>query len=109
MDQRIHLTVNGREHHLDIPTQRLLVDCIRYDLGLTGTKEGCSVGVCGSCTVLLDGEMVASCLVLAVTPGGWCSSSLKWLCLGMCSGKCWSVSAGSMQHLGSEHPWGHRR
>ena len=43
------------------------------------------------------------------TPGGWCSSSLKWLCLGMCSGKCWSVSAGSMQHLGSEHPWGHRR
>ena len=48
----------------------MLVDCLRYDLGLTGTKEGCSVGVCGACTVLVDGQMVASCITLAVTADG---------------------------------------
>jgi carbon-monoxide dehydrogenase small subunit len=66
----IHLTVNGKEHRIQVPTQRLLVDCLRYDLGLTGTKEGCSVGVCGACTVLLDGKMVASCIMLAVAADG---------------------------------------
>ena len=45
MNQRIELTVNGAAHQLEIPANRLLVDCLRYDLGLTGTKEGCSVGV----------------------------------------------------------------
>ena len=66
MDQQIRMTVNGTEHQLEIPARRLLVDCLRYDLGLTGTKEGCSVGVCGACTVLIDGEMAASCITLAV-------------------------------------------
>ena len=42
---------------MDVPSQRLLIDCLRYDLGLTGTKEGCSVGVCGACTVLMDGVL----------------------------------------------------
>ncbi len=70
MDQTIHLKINGKEHELNIPTHRLLVDCLRYDLGLTGTKEGCSVGVCGACTVLLNGKMVASCLTLAVSADG---------------------------------------
>ena len=70
MEQTVHLKVNGKEHELTIPTQRLLVDCLRYDLGLTGTKEGCSVGVCGACTVLLDGKMVASCISLAVAAEG---------------------------------------
>jgi carbon-monoxide dehydrogenase small subunit len=46
------------------------VDFLRYDLGLTGTKETCSVGVCGACTVMLDGKMVSSCLVLAVRVDG---------------------------------------
>ena len=46
------------------------MDCLRYDLGLTGTKEGCSVGVCGACTVLINGEMSASCLKLAVAADG---------------------------------------
>ena len=70
MDQQIRLTVNGIEHQLEIPARRLLVDCLRYDLGLTGTKEGCSVGVCGACTVLIDGEMAASCITLAVAADG---------------------------------------
>ena len=70
MNQIIHLKINGKESELNIPTQRLLVDCLRYDLGLTGTKEGCSVGVCGACTVLLNGKMVASCITLAVSIDG---------------------------------------
>ena len=70
MNQRITLTVNGASHELEVPARRLLVDCLRYDLGLTGTKEGCSVGVCGACTVLVDGKMTASCLLLAATLDG---------------------------------------
>ena len=70
MNQSITLTVNGAQHELEVPARRLLVDCLRYDLGLTGTKEGCSVGVCGACTVLINGDMVASCITLAVAADG---------------------------------------
>ncbi len=70
MDKTIHLKVNGKDHDLTVPAQRLLVDCLRYDLGLTGTKESCSVGVCGACTVLLNGKIVASCISLAVAADG---------------------------------------
>ena len=70
MDQSIQFRVNGTDHQLQVPARRLLVDCLRYDLGLTGTKEGCSVGVCGACTVLIDGQMIASCITLAVAVDG---------------------------------------
>ena len=70
MNYKVRLKVNSTDYELDIPARRLLVDCIRYDLGLTGTKEGCSVGVCGACTVLIDGEMAASCITLAVAVDG---------------------------------------
>ncbi len=70
MNHQIQLKVNGINHQLDVPARRLLVDCLRYDLGLTGTKEGCSVGVCGACAVLLNGEMIASCIALAVAADG---------------------------------------
>ena len=70
MDKKIKFRVNGTEHEVEVPTNRLLVDLLRYDLGLTGTKEGCSVGVCGACTVLIDGEMVSSCIALAVFADG---------------------------------------
>lgn len=66
----VRLRVNGKDHALRIPSYRLLLDCLRNDLGLTGSKEGCSVGVCGACTVLVDGTMVSSCLYLAVMADG---------------------------------------
>src|SRR5438105_2198008 len=68
--QQITLTVNGRRYDVEVPTTRTLIDCIRYDLGLTGSVEGCGVGVCGACTVWLDGKMVSSCIYLAVQANG---------------------------------------
>ena len=66
----MNITVNGREHNLEVPARRTLVDLLRYDLNLTGTKEACSVGVCGACTVLIEGRMVASCITLALQISG---------------------------------------
>jgi aerobic carbon-monoxide dehydrogenase small subunit len=66
----IALTVNGVERELEVETRRLLSDALRADLGLTGTHVGCEHGVCGCCTVLLDGRPVRSCLVLAVQAAG---------------------------------------
>jgi len=66
----IRLTVNGTAHELEVPSYRTLLDCLRYDLGLTGSKEGCGVGVCGACTVLLDGKMISSCIALAAFADG---------------------------------------
>lgn len=70
MKKKISMRVNGKKVEGEVPTNRLLIDYLRYDLGLTGTKEGCSVGVCGACTVLMDGKMVSSCLALAVFADG---------------------------------------
>jgi aerobic carbon-monoxide dehydrogenase small subunit len=70
MTHTIQMRVNGKDYTVDVPSQRLLIDCLRYDLGLTGTKEGCSVGVCGACTVLMDGRLISSCLTLAVVADG---------------------------------------
>ena len=67
---QISLTVNGQTHQVSVPARRTLVDLLRYDIGLTGTKEACSVGVCGACTVMLDGRIVASCITLAVQADG---------------------------------------
>jgi carbon-monoxide dehydrogenase small subunit len=70
MKKKISMRINGKKVEAEVPTNRLLIDYLRYDLGLTGTKEGCSVGVCGACTVLMDGKMVSSCLALAVFADG---------------------------------------
>ena len=64
--QPMSVTVNGKEYSLEVPARRMLVDMLRYDVGLTGTKEACSIGVCGACTVLIDGRMVASCITMAL-------------------------------------------
>jgi carbon-monoxide dehydrogenase small subunit len=61
----MRLTVNGRVVELEVPAGRTLVELLREDLELTGTKEACGVGVCGACTVLVDGRMLASCITLA--------------------------------------------
>lgn len=68
--RNIHMTVNGVARQLRVAPQRTLLDVVRYDLGLTGTKECCLVGECGACTVSLDGRIVDSCLVLAVEADG---------------------------------------
>ena len=62
----IEVTVNGEEHAVEVPARRLLADFLRDDLGLTGTKRGCETGICGACTVTVDGKAVKSCLVLAL-------------------------------------------
>ena len=66
----LQLTVNGEYHELYISPKRLLVEILRDELGLTGTKRGCSTGSCGACTVLLDGAAVKSCSVLAMQVEG---------------------------------------
>ncbi|MCB1742783.1 MAG: (2Fe-2S)-binding protein [Gammaproteobacteria bacterium] len=67
---KISMRVNGQEHTAEVEPRRLLLDCLRDDLGLTGTKEGCGVGVCGACTVLVDGRLTSSCLELAARCDG---------------------------------------
>jgi carbon-monoxide dehydrogenase small subunit len=67
---RFSLEVNGRTHEVEAEPRTLLSDLLRHELGLTGTKVGCEHGVCGACTVQLDGEPVRSCLMLAVQARG---------------------------------------
>jgi CO/xanthine dehydrogenase Mo-binding subunit/aerobic-type carbon monoxide dehydrogenase small subunit (CoxS/CutS family) len=76
------LTVNGVPHELLIPPSRSLADTLRYDLGLTGTKRACNEGECGSCSVLLDGEVVNSCLVPAVEADGHEVTTIEGLAVG---------------------------
>lgn len=66
----ISVTVNGAEHILNIPPDRVLLDVLREDLGLTGTKRGCGNGECGACSVIMDGVQVNSCLVPAMKVNG---------------------------------------
>jgi aerobic carbon-monoxide dehydrogenase small subunit len=76
---QIAIEVNGKPFALGVPANQLLVDTLRYELGLTGTKEGCGVGVCGACTVLCDGDMVSSCLLLAVKADGRSITTIEGL------------------------------
>jgi len=68
--RRIAVTVNGQQHDADVEPRQLLVYFLREQLGLTGTNVGCDTSSCGACTVLLDGESVKSCTVLAVQADG---------------------------------------
>ena len=67
---RIGVDVNGRRHDADVEPRTLLSDFLRHDLGLTGTHVGCEHGVCGACTVQVDGEPVRACLMFAVQATG---------------------------------------
>jgi carbon-monoxide dehydrogenase small subunit len=66
----ITVSVNGIKHSKEVPVRITLADFIRYELGLTGTHLGCEHGVCGACTILLDGRSARSCLMLAVQADG---------------------------------------
>lgn len=70
MKRQVRLHVNGFEYDLLIKPHWTLVDVLRDELGLTGTKKGCGKGQCGACTVIMDGEAILSCLVLAVGAQG---------------------------------------
>jgi len=70
MKKIISLTVNGVSHEIAVEPRRTLLELIREDLGLTGTKKGCGIGDCGTCTVLLDGVATFSCLTLAIQADG---------------------------------------
>ncbi|MDD5009957.1 MAG: (2Fe-2S)-binding protein [Syntrophorhabdaceae bacterium] len=70
MKKVITMNVNGREYEIAVAPNRTLTQVLREELGLLGTKEGCGIGDCGACTVILDGRPVNSCLVLAVQANG---------------------------------------
>jgi carbon-monoxide dehydrogenase small subunit len=82
MTETIHevsLTVNGVPLKASVPARRLLSDCLRHDLNLTGTHVGCEHGVCGACTVLVDGKPMRSCLLLAVSVEGQSITTVEGL------------------------------
>ena len=70
MKKVISLTVNGKKYEIAVKTNQTLLEVLRDEMGLTGTKEGCGEGDCGACAVLMDGKAVNSCLVLAVRANG---------------------------------------
>jgi carbon-monoxide dehydrogenase small subunit len=80
--QQIKFLVNGESHELSVPPWRTLLEVIREDLGLTGTKEGCGQGECGACTVLMDGKTINSCLLLAVQADGKKITTIEGLAQG---------------------------
>ena len=75
----IHITVNGVAHELSVAPMKRLLDVLREDLHLTGTKEGCGEGECGSCSVRMDGELVNSCLVPVLQAHGACVQTVEGL------------------------------
>ncbi len=70
MKGKVHLEVKGLAYDIEVEPRRTLLEVIREDLELTGTKEGCGLGECGTCTVLLDGKLIKSCITLAVQANG---------------------------------------
>jgi len=70
MKVKVHLKVNGLAYETEVEPRRTLLELIREDLELMGTKEGCGLGECGTCTVLLDGKPIKSCITLAVQANG---------------------------------------
>jgi aerobic-type carbon monoxide dehydrogenase small subunit (CoxS/CutS family) len=76
---RVSVEINGRAYEGEVEPRTLLSDFIRHDAGLTGTKVGCEQGVCGACTVQLDGEPVRSCLMLAVQANGRALTTVEGL------------------------------
>jgi carbon-monoxide dehydrogenase small subunit len=82
MSEQLHdvrLVVNGTAHDISVPARRLLSDALRHDLALTGTHVGCEHGVCGACTVLVNGRPARSCLMFAVSAVGTAITTVEGL------------------------------
>jgi carbon-monoxide dehydrogenase small subunit len=96
MEKRIiQLTVNGEDYDLSVTPNRTLLEVLRNELNLTGTKEGCGEGACGLCTVLLDGQPVRSCLTLAVEAQGKAITTIEGLAEG---GKLHPIQQAFVEH-----------
>ena len=80
-EHSLQVILNGQPRTVTVPANRLLLHLLRDDLGLTGTKEGCSVGVCGACSVLVDGVLVSACLLPAVMLDGATITTVEGLAL----------------------------
>ncbi len=93
----IEVVVNGKSLRTEVPTRRMLSDFLRDDLFLTGTKRGCETGVCGACSVLMDGEVVKSCLSLAVQADGHEVTTVEGLAV---DGQLHPVQEAFMEHGG---------
>lgn len=78
-EHRIRFTLNGEAVDRVVPAERLLIDLLRQDLGMTGTKDGCSIGVCGLCTIQLDGTPMSACLLLATQIDGRAVTTIEGL------------------------------
>ncbi len=95
-EQRVLLRVNKEEHELLVPAHRTLAEVLRDDLHLTGTKESCSEGACGTCTVLIDGLPVRSCLLLAIEAEGKEITTIEGLAEG---GKLHPIQEAFVEHF----------
>src|SRR5215469_18894561 len=93
----LHLTVNGKPVRCAVPDHRVLREFVRDDLGLTGTKVGCEDGMCGACSVLVDGAVVKSCLVLAAETDGCAVTTIEGAASG---GRLSPVQQSLIDHFG---------
>src|SRR6201993_582775 len=82
MKQVLHLLVDGEEREVYVPVHKTLLEVLREDMGLTGTKHGCELGECGTCTVLVDGKPHLSCLVLPVQVEGRAITTIEGMARG---------------------------
>lgn len=90
----ISLTINGTGHQLRVPVWTTLLDLLRHEFGLTGTKKGCDHGQCGACTVLIDGRRMNSCLLLAVSKDGADITTIE----GLANGSLHPLQQAFMEH-----------
>lgn len=102
-EKSVCVTVNGRRYERSVPPRELLSDFLRHHLGLTGTHVGCEHGVCGACTVLLDGEAVRSCLIFAVQVDGRSLETVEGLAEASADGMAGSETLDPLQAAFREH------